>query len=363
MKLLICIFCALISLAFLCVAAQAGDDISRVTVVPAPDGGKPVTAKIDGTGAIHLLFDTADGPRYAKSTDDGTTFSDAIPVVDSVSIKEGLDFSGADMAVGKDGVVHVAMNTNAWKLKLPKDEWALYYTRLQPGAKAFSPVRNLNHQSSQGFSLAADDKGNVTACWLSGKLYANVSHDNGNTFASQVEIDPTYDPCDCCTTSAVYGTDGKLAVLYREETNNERDMYLILWDQDRGQVSRTRISSTLWKINVCPMSAFAVTRNKNGFVAVWPTKDQIYFARLDSNGNPLPPVEIKTPGKAGLHTGMLGLCPRDGTTFVAWKNNDELHWQLYDPDGHANGSPGSVRSSGNSVAGIVDNEGRFFLFR
>ena len=93
------------------------------------------------------------------------------------------------MAVGKGGRVHVAMGTNAWKLKLPQEEWGFFYASLDPGATAFSPVRNINRKPSEGFSLAADDKGNVTACWLSDKLYANVSHDNGETFAPFVEID------------------------------------------------------------------------------------------------------------------------------------------------------------------------------
>ncbi len=43
--------------------------------------------------------------------------------------------------------------------------------------------------------LAADGKGNVTACRLSGKRYANVSHDAGNTFGPRVEVNPAYDPC------------------------------------------------------------------------------------------------------------------------------------------------------------------------
>ena len=41
---------------------------------------------------------------------------------------------------------------------LPDDEWAFYYACLEPGAKAFSPVRNINKKPSEGFSLAADDK-------------------------------------------------------------------------------------------------------------------------------------------------------------------------------------------------------------
>ena len=252
-------------------AAGADEGVNRVRVVSVPDRGQPAVAKADADGTIHLLYNSADGPQYVKSTDSGRTFGAAIPVVDQGSRKPGLEFHGWDMAVGKGGRIYVAMGTNAWKLKLPQSEWAFFYARLEPQAKAFSPVRNLNGKPSEGFSLAADDKGRVTACWLSGKLYAALSRDDGKTFADAVEIDAGYDPCDCCTTSAVYGADGKLALLYREETNNERDMYLVLWDQDRGEVSRTRVGETLWKINACPMSYYAVGRDQRGFVAVWPT--------------------------------------------------------------------------------------------
>ncbi len=354
---------ALIATSLFAISVEATEQAARPTVVSVPDGGTPVAAKVDHAGTIHLLFDTADGPKYAKSTDNGKSFGDAIPAVDSGSRKAGLKFHGADMAVGKDGTIHVAMGTNAWKLKLPKNEWAMFYTRLEPGAKGFSPVLNLNNHPSEGFSLAADDKGNVTACWLSGKLYANVSHDNGKTFAPQVEIDPAFDPCDCCTTSANYGADGKLAVLYREETNNERDMYLILWDQDRGRVSRTRISNTPWKINACPMSAYAISRTQDGFLSVWPTKGQIYFARLDNKGSAMPPGEVKTDGSAGMHTGMLGMSGADGTIVVAWKKDDQLNWQLFDSKGKSKGPPDSVRSPGTGVAGVVSNAGRFVLFK
>src|SRR5206468_3888524 len=87
------------------------------------------------------------------------------------------------------------------------------------GAKAFSPVRNLNQKPSEGFALAADDRGMVTASFLSGKLFTMISRDNGETFTASAELNPAYDPCDCCTTSAAYGPDGKVALLYREETN------------------------------------------------------------------------------------------------------------------------------------------------
>jgi hypothetical protein len=267
------------------------------------------------------------------------------------------------MAVGMGGRVHVAMGTNAWKLKLPQEEWGFFYASLEPGKAAFSPVRNINRKPSEGFSLAADDKGNVTACWLSDKLYANSSHDNGETFGPYAEIDSSLNPCNCCTTSAAYGEDGRLAVLYREEAGNERDMYLVQWDQDRGQVSRTRVSRTPWKIDACPMTYYTISRDLGGFVAVWPTRGQVYFAHLDSKGDLSPQGEIKTPGRSGMRSGVLALSAPGGKTLVAWRNNDQIGWQVYGAVGQALGQPGTAQSAGKGVAGVVGKDGRFILFR
>jgi hypothetical protein len=167
-----------------CPLVFADDSAGKVTTVPVPAVGRPVVARADAEGTIHLLCDSPDGPKYAKSADGGVTFSAAMPVVAGGSQTAGLEYSAWDLAVGKGGRVHVAMNTNAWKLKLPPEEWGYFYASLDPGSPAFSPVRNINRKPSEGFSLAADEKGNVTACWLSDKLYANVSHDNGETFAA-----------------------------------------------------------------------------------------------------------------------------------------------------------------------------------
>ena len=347
----------------LCLPVLADDSDRRVTTVAVLGGGRPVVARADKDGTVHLLFDSEEGPKYARSTDGGATFSAAIPVVRGGSQAAGLEYAAWDMAIGKGGRVHVAISTNAWKLKLPQEEWGFFYASLDPDASAFSPVRNINRKPSEGFSLAADDKGNVTACWLSDKLYANVSHDNGGTFAPSVEVDLGYNPCNCCTTSAAYGGDGRLAVLYREETRNERDMYLVLWDQARGRTSRTRVSETLWKLDGCPMTYYTVTPTRGEFVAAWPTRGEVYFARLDGQGRPMPPGETKTPGTAGMRTGVLALSAPDGTTLVAWKNGGRLGWQLYGEGGKPLGRPGSVESPGNGATGVVGKDGRFTLFR
>jgi hypothetical protein len=343
---------------------SSGEDAANRVFAIRPDvTGKVLKAQVGADGTIHLLLQGKDGPQYAKSRDNGRTFSAPISILNVGARKPGLEFEAEDIAVGKDGRVFVAMSNNAWKLKLPEEEWGLYFASLAPGASEFTPTRNLNRKPSEGFSLAADSQGSVSACFLSDKLFAEVSHDNGATFTASAEPNPVWDPCNCCTTSTAYGPDGKLAVLYREETNNERDMYVVLWDQKPGgELSRKRVSSTLWKVEGCPMTYFNITPTRSGYVAAWPTKGEIYFARLDKDGTVVAPGEIKTPGSNGMRTGVLALGAKDGASLVAWKKNNILGWQLYDAEGKAVENTGSAASSGNGAAGVVLPTGKFLLF-
>jgi hypothetical protein len=334
----------------------------KFTLVHVPNGGQAVAATITDDGTVHLLYHSGDIPYYVKSSDAGANFSSPIAVVDEASRKPGLVFTAMSMAANQGNAVYVAMITNNWQTKLPDVPDGLIYATLAPGAKAFTPLRSLNRRPSAGFSLAADGRGEVTATWLAGKLFANFSRDGGRTFTPNTKINDTYLPCECCTTSAVYGADGKLAVLYRERTDNERDMYVVLLSKD-GHLSRTRISSTLWKIDACPMTYYMISASQEGYVAAWPTKGDIYFARLDRNGQVLPPGEIKTPGHSGMRSGVVALSAPNGESLVAWKHEDELGWQLYDPEGRPEGVPGSAKSPGKGAAGVVDKNGRFILFR
>lgn len=355
---------ALISLTLLAVSSSATTCAAEaVTIVTVPGGGQTMAARCDAAGTVHVLSQTAGGPQYVQSTDGGQTFSQPLAVVDRASQKPGLEFLVWDAAVAKDGSIHVALGTNAWKLKLPKEEWGFFYTRLDPAAVAFTPVQNITRRPGEGFSLAADDRGNVTACWLADKLYANVSHDGGRTFGPLAEIDASYDPCDCCTTRCTYAADGRLAILYREETNNERDMYLVLWDQAKSQSRRTKISTTPWKIEGCPMTYYSIVPHGSGFIVAWPTKGDVYLARLDAAGQLLAPGEIKTPGQSGMRSGILTLTNAVGQTLVAWKKDNQLGWQLYDAQGKATGETGTVKSPGNGAAGVLTRDGRFVLIR
>jgi hypothetical protein len=140
-------------------------------------------------------------------------------------------------------------------------------------------------------------------------------------------------------------------------------MYLVLWDQALGETTRTRVGRTPWKLDACPMTYYTVTADRDGYVAAWPTKGTIYFARLNGGGESSQAAEVETPGRSGMRTGIVTLSATDGSTLVAWKNNGLVGWQLYDAEGLPSGPSGSAGSPGNGVAGVVSHDGHFILFR
>jgi len=359
-------FHSVLALAVLTLGLTAAETArsGRVVVIRTPHGGEPAEAKLGSDGKIHLLYgSTSDGiPYYVNSSDGGHTFTSPVSVVDKSSRRPGLVFSGEAMTVGRNGTVYVATSTNNWKMKFPGVVDGLAFTSLAAVSGTFTPLRSLNGQPSEGFSLAADESGNVVATWLADKLYVNFSRDEGRTFTPNAEIDPSYDPCNCCTTRAVYGADGSLAVLYREEANNKRDMYLAILKKE-GRQLQTRISSTLWEVNACPMTYFGLSSTKNGYIAAWPTKGEIYFARIDKNGRVMPPGEVKTPGHSGMRTGLVVLEAPDGRTLIAWNHEGQLSWQQYSSDSQPVDNPTSIPTTGKGAAGVVNGAGKFILFQ
>src|SRR5690348_16704314 len=80
--------------------AATHDGAAKVTTIAVSALGNPTVARIDTQGTIHLLCDSQDGPRYARSTDGGATFGPAIPVVVGGSQTTELEYSAWDMALG-----------------------------------------------------------------------------------------------------------------------------------------------------------------------------------------------------------------------------------------------------------------------
>jgi len=351
--------------AFVCAAACAifasAFAAPAVRVAAPPDGGKSPDAEVDAQGAIHLAWLAGDNVWYAKSTDSGRTFGTALRVNSEPGTAHPPNaFRGPDLALGKDGQVHVVWYTNAFQRKLPKEQCGVAYAQLNATRDGFTPAQNLNHQPSDNYSLAADGRGNVAVVWTAGKLFVTASKDDGKTFAPAQAVADA-DPCECCATRAIFTTDGALVAAYRDKAKNVRDMYLATSPAGGAAFTREKLSVASWTLQACPMTGVFLFGKARGsrLLAAWETQGRINFAPLEARGN-TPPREIEAAPRGKY---PVALAAPDGTMLVAWKEGAQLHWRLFNASAQPLGEPGSAPAGGpERFAGVVTREGEFVLF-
>lgn len=331
--------------------------VERVRVVATPEGGEVPDAEVDSAGNLHVAFVSGQDAYYIKSSDKGQTFTTPIRInSEAETVHPSNSYRGPDLAVGKNGRVHVIWYVNAYQRKLPQSEWGVFYSHIDPGAKAFAPARNLNHKPSDNYSLAANDKGEVAVVWMAGKLFLTSSKDNGESF-STTETISNADPCECCASRAVFSEAGALLIDYRDKANNQRDMQLLSRFPRERDFTRQKISATPWQVNACPMTGTFIGGGSKGLVTAWETKGQIFYTRLDQKGTPAKEISVSPQGKW-----PIALEGKDGTVLVSWKSGSTVWWQLFDSRDQRVGSAQSKPSgNANRHAGVVTNGDEFVL--
>jgi hypothetical protein len=330
-----------------------------VSTIRVPDGGIQPQVAVDGRGIVHIVYYKGDAAHgdifYVRSTDGGQTFSAPIRVNSQPGSAIAMgNIRGAQIAVGKNGRVHVAWNGS--DVALPRGPGKLYnspmlYTRLRADGTGFELQRNLMRSTfalDGGGSVAADTIGNVYVAWhglapgtdgeTERRVWIARSSDDGATFSPEQPAwnQPT-GACGCCELRIFAQPRGAVYLLYRSAVRGvERDMYL-LGARPSGSFSGKRLSQ--WHINGCPMSSEAFAVAKNGVLGAWETRGQVYFTRI----NPAtfqPGPSIPAPGAAGdrkhpaLAVNSRGQVLMAWTEGTGWGQGGSVAWQLYDPDGH-----------------------------
>jgi hypothetical protein len=364
----------------------------NVRTARAPDGGLYPQAAVDAAGVVHLIYFKGDPLRgnvfYVRSADAGRTFSPPLRVnsqTDSCILTGTV--RGPQMAVGKNGRVHVAwMGSDKARPRAAGRQTPMLYSRLNDAGDAFEPQRNLI-QSYPGLdgggSVAADAEGNVYVAWHAPLKEQNEadrhvwvvrSADDGKTFGPETMADS--DPvgvCGCCG-MRIFATprDGHVYVLYRSALNTvNRDMRLLV-SSDHGRTFKLALDHP-WQIGQCVMSTSAFNATADGAVlASWETKQQIYLAKVAAGDDaPQEPVAAAAPGQgpnrkhpavAANARGQFVLAWTEGT---GWNQGGSVAWQAFDENarplagqaGRVEGLP--VWSAPSVVAGP---DGGFTIF-
>lgn len=347
-------------------ATTRANSQERVRVTRIPDGGLQPQVAIDSQGKLHLAYFTGE-PRqgnlfYAASTDGGATFSHAIPVNNEQgsAIATGT-IRGAQIALGKNGRVHIAWNGSKSDGPLNPDSgkpgMPMLYARMTDAGDAFEPQRNLMLRSfglDGGGSLAADQMGNVYVAWhgigeseASGtgkegearrRVWVAKSRDDGGSFSTEQKAWPEETgACGCCGMKIYADRRSNIFALYRSATQSvHRDIYL-LTSKDQGKSFQGRLLHK-WAINACPMSSMDFASNGTAVVGAWETGGQVYWVRVDSDaGSARQPLSAPGEGKGRKHPrvavnqkGEVLLVWTEGT---GWQKGGSLAYQLFDESG------------------------------
>jgi hypothetical protein len=354
---------ALLLVLSLCAELMAAQP-SRVKLVRAPAGGIQPQATVDDRNGVHLIFykgDSAGGDIFYARQDPGNEkFSEPIQVNrQPKSAMAAGTIRGAQLAVGKNGRVHVAWNGHAPE----KGAWMeapMLYTRLNDAGTAFEPERNLITSArglDGGGSVAADTQGNVYVFWHAPKpgstngeagraVFVAKSTDDGRSFAPEkIATSKPTGACGCCGLKSFADSQGNVLAFYRAASDMMNRDETLLLSRNRG-ADFDIVYTHGWKIASCPMSSAFISETKTGILAAGETHGRVFFVRVEPKTGKLsapisPDVKAKHPVVVGNGNGDTLLVWTEGT---AWGKGGAVAWQLYDAAGIATSETG--RSEG-----------------
>jgi hypothetical protein len=372
----------LIGLMTLCLCALSLAAEPEITPLRTPEGGIQPVAETSRNGAVHLLFfkgDPGGGDLFHTVREAGAKHF-ASPV--RVNSRDGSALAigtirGAQMALGRDGHVHVAwMGSGAVTPEGDHHRAPMLYARSTDGGKSFEAERNLITKAfglDGGGAIAADQNGKVCVFWHAGekgkgeavrKIWVSRSSDDGKTFAAEV---PAWQNdtgvCGCCGMTAGASAD-QTWIMYRSATAKiNRDIYLLRSDDKSVGSLFTGEKLDQWELEACPMSAMSLAFAGKTTVAAWEAAGgDLAFSIAGSEiaGRVAKADKLrKFPDVAISPEGYVLLAWVEGG---GWNTRGQLGWQLFDPKGNALGTPSLADPTETwTKPAAVFADGRFYI--
>src|SRR5712671_4007527 len=145
----------------------------RIDVIATPDGGIQPQAVIDPAGTIHVIYfkgEPGSGDLfYVRRQKNDAGFSAPIRVTsDRGSAIATGSVRGGQIALGRNGWIHVAWNGSKPIEGDGVKRTPMWYARLAPSGMAFESQRAIGSQTRNldgGGSVAADQAGHVYVVW------------------------------------------------------------------------------------------------------------------------------------------------------------------------------------------------------
>jgi len=280
------LICAVLSLSSF-VASVAASELAEapriVTLKTPPDVHEPQAA-VDAKGRAFVVYATTKLVSMSVSNDSGASFGDPIAVGEIGKISVGMR-RGPRVVATPNAVVVSAIGGAVGG---GHDGDLVAWRSTSSGVSWLSAVRVSTYPGSARDGLHAMTSGpkhEVACAWLdvrSGKMeiYAAVSSDEGASFGENrlVYHSPDGSVCECCHPSIAFDAQGTLYVMFRNELDGARDMYITESKDGAKTFSKARkLGTGTWKIAACPMDGGALSIDADGHVtSLWRREHTVY---------------------------------------------------------------------------------------
>ncbi len=266
------------------------------------------------------VSDTSGDRSHLDTTDLETTDSDSAVAV--ATLPEGLMLGmgrGPQIAVWEKKLVIAAAdkkgNLYSWHQDQTSDKW------LGPFR-----INDRDGVAQEGFiALLAGKKGRFYAFWndlRSGdnQIYGAISLDQGLSWQKSQLIYASSDTtiCECCKVSAAADQKGNVYLMWRNQLNGYRDMYLLTLDQNlKSKTIAAKLGKGSWQLNGCPMDGGNLTVSPSGKVlTVWRRESNLYSCQPGRTEMLL--AQGRNPVVAAT----------DQRTALAWDSGQQVFYQV-----------------------------------
>jgi hypothetical protein len=236
-----------------------------------------------GNGVVTLVFGSGHFVMFARSDNNGQTFSKpvaiAAPAVLALGRHRGprIVFSGKAMIISAVGGASLATGEHAHGL--PADGNLMVWRSIDDGRTWSNAVivNDVSGSAREGLhAMAADSTGHVAAAWLDlrdrgTRLYGAFSDDGGLTWSKNLLLYESSDGtiCQCCHPSLAALGGGEFAVMFRNALGGMRDMYLMRARNGRVTAAPSKLGTGSWEINACPMDGGGLAVSGDRVLTVW----------------------------------------------------------------------------------------------
>jgi len=235
-----------------------------------------------GGGAVYVTFAAGDVISIARSTDGGATF--AAPVALPGAGRLALGKRRGPRVAATDQAVVVAAIAGARGGGADGD--LVLYRSTDQGRTWAAPivVNDVPGAAREGMhGLAANASGLVVLAWLDlrqkgTRIYAAVSRDHGATWSPDrlVYTSPSGSVCECCHPSVAVADDGRVAIMFRNQVDGRRDMYVVASRDGATFGEPVKQGRGTWVLEACPMDGGALALGAGVTDAVWRREATLY---------------------------------------------------------------------------------------